>query len=217
MFIHNRQEVSSRLQVENELRVALERNQLEVYFQPIVIAAAGNTVAAEALLRWNHPERGLLLPAEFIPIAEETGLIVPIGEWVLEEACRHAQTWINAVDEHVQLYVSVNLSARQLAQANLVSVVERTLAKAAFDPKRVQFGLEITESVVMRDPAATAAVLKQLKGLGAHLSIDDFGTGYSSLAYLKNLPVDTLKIDRSFILNIAEDNTDFCPERLDKS
>ena len=205
-----RQEVSSRLQVENELRVALERNQLEVYFQPIVIAAAGNTVAAEALLRWNHPERGLLLPAEFIPIAEETGLIVPIGEWVLEEACRHAQTWINAVDEHVQLYVSVNLSARQLAQANLVSVVERTLAKAAFDPKRVQFGLEITESVVMRDPAATAAVLKQLKGLGAHLSIDDFGTGYSSLAYLKNLPVDTLKIDRSFILNIAEDNTDFC-------
>lgn len=161
--------------------------------------------------------KGLLLPAEFIPIAEETGLIVPIGEWVLEEACRHAQTWINAVDEHVQLYVSVNLSARQLAQANLVSVVERTLAKAAFDPKRVQFGLEITESVVMRDPAATAAVLKQLKGLGAHLSIDDFGTGYSSLAYLKNLPVDTLKIDRSFILNIAEDNTDFCPERLDKS
>lgn len=135
---------------------------------------------------------------------------------MLEEACRHAQTWINAVDEHVQLYVSVNLSARQLAQANLVSVVERTLAKAAFDPKRVQFGLEITESVVMRDPAATAAVLKQLKGLGAHLSIDDFGTGYSSLAYLKNLPVDTLKIDRSFILNIAEDNTDFCPERLDK-
>lgn len=205
-----RQEVSSRLQVENELRVALERNQLEVYFQPIVIAAAGNTVAAEALLRWNHPERGLLLPAEFIPIAEETGLIVSIGEWVLEEACRHAQTWIKAVDEHVQLYVSVNLSARQLAQANLVSVVERTLAKAAFDPKRVQFGLEITESVVMRDPAATAAVLKQLKGLGAHLSIDDFGTGYSSLAYLKNLPVDTLKIDRSFILNIAEDNTDFC-------
>ncbi|CAM5196070.1 Diguanylate cyclase (GGDEF)-like protein/PAS domain S-box-containing protein OS=Castellaniella defragrans OX=75697 GN=HNR28_003519 PE=4 SV=1 [Castellaniella defragrans] len=204
-----RREISSRLRIENELRTSLSDQQLEVYFQPIVAADGGGVVAAEALLRWNHPERGVLLPAEFIPVAEETGLIVPIGQWVLEEVCRRARTWISAVDASVQLYLSVNLSARQLAQSDIVAMVKRTLSNAALDPSRVQFGFEVTESVVMRDPAATAKVLKQLRELGVHLSIDDFGTGYSSLAYLKNLPVDTLKIDQSFIAKVAEDEVDF--------
>ncbi|HEX7385720.1 MAG TPA: EAL domain-containing protein [Castellaniella sp.] len=204
-----RREISSRLRLENELRVALAERQLRVYYQPIVSADGAGVVAAEALLRWEHPERGLLLPAEFIPVAEESGLIVSIGQWVFEEVCRHARDWIAAVRSDVQLYLSVNLSARQLAQADIVTMVQRTLAEAALDASRVQFGFEVTESVVMRDPVATADVLRQLRSLGAHLSIDDFGTGYSSLAYLKNLPVDTLKIDQSFIAKVAESAVDF--------
>lgn len=204
-----RREISSRLRTENELRLALDRGQLQVYYQPIVGVQGAQVVAAEALLRWNHPERGLLLPAEFIPVAEESGLIVPIGQWVLEEVCRHARTWITTMGSRVPLYLSVNLSARQLAQADIVSTIRQTLEAAALDASHVQFGFEVTESVVMRDPAATADVLQQLRNLGAHLSIDDFGTGYSSLAYLKNLPVDTLKIDQSFVARVAESDVDF--------
>lgn len=204
-----RTEVTSRLRTESELARTIERGQLRLFFQPIVAAADGRIVATEALLRWQHPQRGLLLPDEFVPIAEETGLIVPIGAWVLEEACRCTRMWRGSgrVGED-PLKVSVNLSGRQLAQADLVPTVARILDSAAIDPRLVQFGVEITESVVMRDPVTTARTLRELKALGVHLSIDDFGTGYSSLAYLKHFPIDVLKIDRSFVWGLSGDPVD---------
>lgn len=203
-----RLKVTSRLRVETELRSAVEREQLRLHFQPIVNAADGTIVAVEALLRWEHPDLGLLSPAEFIPVAEETGLIVPIGAWVLEEACRCAQTWERAAAVGAPLCVSINLSARQLAQSDLVLTVERILASVPINPERVQFGVEVTETVVMRDPAAASRTLHALRALDVHLSIDDFGTGYSSLAYLKHFPVDAVKVDRSFVREIASDAAD---------
>ncbi len=201
-------QVASRLRIESELRNALDQGQLRLHFQPIVSATDASVVALEALLRWQHPQRGLLLPGEFMHIAEETGLIVPIGAWVLEEACRQARHWALEHRADLPLWVSVNLSGRQLAQADLVAMVERTLASAAIDPSRIQFGLEITETVVMRDPEAAAETLRALRQLGVHLSIDDFGTGYSSLSYLKRFPIDTVKVDLSFVTGIAEDKSD---------
>ena len=201
-------QVANRLHVESDLRNALDRGQLHLHFQPIISAADSSVVSVEALLRWQHPRRGLLPPSEFIPIAEETGLIVPIGAWVLEEACRQARNWEPMRSAGSPLGVSVNLSGRQLAQADLVSTVERILTSANIDPSLVQFGLEVTETVVMRDPEGAAETLQALRKLGVHLSIDDFGTGYSSLAYLKRFPVDTVKVDRSFVNAIAHDTAD---------
>ncbi|WP_344954367.1 putative bifunctional diguanylate cyclase/phosphodiesterase [Zobellella aerophila] len=201
-------QVTTRLQIENELHRALDHGEFCLFFQPIVAAATGEVVSVEALLRWQHPVKGLLSPAEFIPIAEETGLIVPIGTWVIEETCRLAQAWSFLRDTHLPLGISVNLSPRQLLQSDLVDTVKRIFSTCAFDPSRIEFGFEVTETAVMNDPEAAASTLQALRELGAQIAIDDFGTGYSSLAYLKHFPVDTLKIDRSFVMGISEGNVD---------
>lgn len=201
-------QVAARLRIERDLHRAIANGEFRLYFQPVIAAASGAVVSVEALLRWQHPERGLLSPLEFIPIAEETGLIVPIGTWVIEEACRLAQTWGLLRDTCLPLGVSVNLSARQLIQSDLIEKVTRIFSLTAFDPTRIEFGFEVTETAVMSDPDAAAETLQALRDLGARISIDDFGTGYSSLAYLKRFPVDTLKVDRSFVMNIDNDRVD---------
>ncbi|HET9578072.1 MAG TPA: EAL domain-containing protein, partial [Usitatibacter sp.] len=179
----------------NELHRALDRGELRVFFQPVVSLDRGRCVGAEALVRWQHPERGLLGPGEFIPLAEETGLIVPIGEWVLREAATEAARWATASSEPLTL--SVNLSARQLAQQDLVAMVRRAMAETGIDPATLC--LEITESAVMESGSATTAQLRALKSLGIRLAIDDFGTGFSSLAHLRRFPIDEIKIDRPYV------------------
>jgi len=201
-------QVVGRLQIENDLHRALACGEFRLFFQPIIAAATGAVVAVEALLRWQHPERGMISPVDFIPIAEETGLIVPLGTWVIEEACRLARTWSFLHEANLPLGVSVNLSARQLLQSDLIETVQRIFETYTFDPARIEFGFEVTETAVMRDPETAAETLQALRDLGAHISLDDFGTGYSSLAYLKRFPVDTLKVDRSFVMNITEDQVD---------
>ncbi|HWS55779.1 MAG TPA: EAL domain-containing protein [Pyrinomonadaceae bacterium] len=183
------------LRLENDLRRAVEREEFTVYFQPIVGLATGRLAGFEALVRWQHPERGFIPPSEFIPVAEDTRLIVPLGLWVLREACRQVVSWQPAGP--APLTVSVNLSGRQFAQPDLVEQVGAILRETGLAPGRLR--LEITESVVMEDAERAVAMLEQLKGLGVRLSIDDFGTGYSSLSYLHRFPLDTLKIDRSFV------------------
>jgi diguanylate cyclase (GGDEF)-like protein/PAS domain S-box-containing protein len=189
-----RMAVVRRIALEADMRRALERREFLLHYQPIVDLASGRTVGAEALLRWQHPERGLLPPLEFIPFAEQSGLIVPIGYWVLEEACRGANRWSRGPEAP---HISVNLSARQLQEADLVDRVREALRGARLDPGRLV--LEITESLIMLETRTILPRLRALKTLGLRLAIDDFGTGYSSLSYLQNLPVDILKIDRSFI------------------
>ena len=195
-----------RLEIERGLRLALERAEFRVHYQPLIRLETGRIAGWEALVRWEHPERGLISPAAFIPIAEETGLIVPIGQWVLEEACRQARRWHEAFPAEPPRTMSVNLSGRQFAHPRLVSDIQHALQSARLDPR--QLVLEITESVVMQDAAAAVATLNELKALGIRLAIDDFGTGYSSLAYLKRFPVDVLKIDRSFIEGLGQDAQD---------
>jgi diguanylate cyclase (GGDEF)-like protein len=190
--------VNERLQLEASLRGALERREFLLHYQQKVNLKTGAIFGSEALLRWNHPEWGLVRPARFIPVAEETGLIVQIGEWVVEEACRQYRAW---QDEGLEPgAVSVNLSARQFRQEGLVRAASRILVETGLDPSALE--MEITESMVMHNAEAAIAVLQGLKSLGITLSVDDFGTGYSSLAYLKDLPIDTLKIDRSFVREI---------------
>jgi diguanylate cyclase (GGDEF)-like protein/PAS domain S-box-containing protein len=195
-----------RMELETDLRHALERGQLRVYYQPIVCLATGRTEEVEALVRWEHPQRGLVMPLEFIPIAEETGLIVPIGQWVLEEACRQTSTWQAGVPEAHSMVVSVNLSARQFKHPQLAADIALAVRTTGLDPCRLK--LEITESVVMDNAETAVATLHGLKALGIQLAIDDFGTGYSSLSALKRFPVDTLKIDRSFVDGIGQDAQD---------
>jgi EAL domain-containing protein (putative c-di-GMP-specific phosphodiesterase class I) len=194
-------EAVAAMQLENDLRRAVDRQELELRYQPVVRIADGRLCGFEALLRWNHPERGLLLPAQFIPSAEETGFIVPLGTWVLAAACRQLAAWGPALADDPELMVSVNISARQLAHPELVAQVRRTLEATGADAGRLR--LEITETVLMADAPAAQAVLLQLRGLGLSVMIDDFGTGYSSLAYLQQFPVDTLKIDRSFVSRLG--------------
>ncbi|HJP93643.1 MAG TPA: EAL domain-containing protein [Pyrinomonadaceae bacterium] len=194
----------SRLQLESDLRQAIEQKEFCVYYQPIVSLETGRLHGFEALVRWNHPRRGLVLPADFIPVAEETGLIVPIGEWVLNEACAHVRQWQIDSPSHRSLSLSVNLSARQVAQPDLLERI-----KAALDASKLNahcLKLEITESVVMENAEAAALMFKQLRSLGVQLSIDDFGTGYSSLSYLHRFPLNYLKIDRSFVMRLAEND-----------
>ena len=191
--------VNERLQLEHSLRGALERKEFLLHFQQKVNVRTGAVVGSEALLRWMHPEWGLVRPVRFIPLAEETGLIVQIGEWVLEEACRQNVAWQKEGLEPG--IVSVNLSARQFRQEGLVRAVSRILVHTGLDPSALE--LELTESMVMHNAEAAIATLQGLKSLGLTLSVDDFGTGYSSLAYLKDLPIDTLKIDRSFVRDIT--------------
>jgi diguanylate cyclase (GGDEF)-like protein len=197
-----RTRIMERLDLENGLRRALQRHELRVYYQPEVSAAQGRMVAVEALVRWEHPERGLLEPDAFVPIAEETGLIVEIGEWVLNEACRQIAFWrANGAD----IDVAVNMSARQLIQPEIIDVVRGALERSGLPADALC--LEITESAVMRDPEATLATLTLVKELGVKVALDDFGVGFSSLAQLKEmLPLHALKVDRSFISGIADDD-----------
>jgi diguanylate cyclase (GGDEF)-like protein/PAS domain S-box-containing protein len=195
-----------RLELETALRLALERSEFRVYYQPILSLANERVCEVEALIRWAHPDRGLVPPGVFIPVAEETGLIVPIGQWVLEQACRQARQWQAQRGVDRPLIVSVNLSARQFQHPDLAADIERALRATGLDPRILK--LEVTESVVMQDADSATATLQQLKALGIQLAIDDFGTGYSSLASLKRLPVDTLKIDRSFVDGLGSDGQD---------
>jgi diguanylate cyclase (GGDEF)-like protein/PAS domain S-box-containing protein len=188
---------SSRLDTESDLARAIERGELRVYYQPLVDISTEKTVGFEALVRWQHPERGLIPPAEFIPIAEETGMIVPIGQWVLAEALRQVQAWRSQLAGGDDLTIAVNLSARQLQDADFVQVVSGILSRSGMDPAAVH--LEITETMVMNNLDLAVATLTGLRDLGVRLSVDDFGTGWSSLSYLRLLPVHTIKIDRSFI------------------
>ncbi len=185
------------LQLESDLRRAVERGELRVYYQPIVNIETERIAGFEALARWQHPERGLVSPAEFIPVAEDTGLIVEIGQWVLEESCRQMREWQKLSPVFRPLTVSVNLSSKQFAQPDLIDRIKRTLQETDLDPRCLK--LEITESVVMKSAETASSMLKQLRALGVHVGIDDFGTGYSSLSYLHRFPVNTLKIDRYFI------------------
>jgi EAL domain-containing protein (putative c-di-GMP-specific phosphodiesterase class I) len=197
---------SQRLTLEGDLRRALEREELKVYYQPKVLVESGKIVALEALTRWEHPERGLLLPADFVPLAEETRLIIPIGWWVLEEACRQVKEWQKLYPSDPPLAVNVNLSARQFYDPDLVRKVAGVLEETALDPSSLV--LEITEGTAMEEAFSTTATLGALKGLGVKLAIDDFGTGYSSLSYLKRFPVDTIKIDRSIVEGLGRDRGD---------
>lgn len=190
------------LKMENDLRRALDREEFRVYYQPIVSLDNGQLAGFEALIRWQHPERGFVNPADFIPLAEETGLIVPIGLWILKKACQQLCHWQWQSSANRQLFMSVNLSSKQVAQTDLVSQIRDILDQTHVEAKYLK--LEITESAVMDNAEMAARLLKRLKALGVQLSIDDFGTGYSSLGYLHRFPVNTLKIDRSFIGRIGE-------------
>ena len=194
-----------RLNIEQGLRGAIERGELRLVYQPIFDVATGHAVAVEALVRWEHPERGQVLPSEFVPLAEESGLIVPIGTFVLGEACRQAAAWRRA-HAGPPVVVSVNLSARQLGVPDLPQVVSDALVAAGLEPGGLC--LEITESAVMDDAQSAAESLRALRQLGVSLAIDDFGTGYSSLGYLKRFPIDTLKVDRAFVDGLGEDPED---------
>ncbi len=198
-----RASVMARLQLETDLRHALERGEFRNFYQPIVALVSGEIAGFEALLRWQHPTRGLLGPIEFIPVAEETGLIRELGWWNLREACRQISEWRAALAAHPHLTISVNLSAKQFLQPNLVEDIGKLLGELSLPPEALK--LEITESTVMADPSAAVEMLQQIKSLGIHLAIDDFGTGYSSLSYLHRFPLDTLKIDRSFISGMGDD------------
>ena len=192
----------ARLQVETDLRHGLEREEFCNFYQPIVALDSGRIVGFEALLRWQHPTRGLIGPEEFIPVAEETGLIRELGWWNLREACRQLSEWKADSDNYANFTMNVNLSAKQFLQPNLVEEIRDLIRELAFSPETLR--LEITESTVMLDPLATTKMLRQIKSLGILLAIDDFGTGYSSLSYLHRFPLDTIKIDRSFISGTSD-------------
>jgi diguanylate cyclase (GGDEF)-like protein len=187
--------------LETSLRSALERSEFKVYYQPQVNIKTGKIIGAEALVRWHNSEKGLVSPAEFIPMAEEMGLIISLGEWVLRTACRQIKMWQDTGFDNLR--VAVNLSRRQFKQKNLSDRVSRILKETGLEPKYLE--LEITESLVMQNETEAALVLKQWQKLGIKISIDDFGTGYSSLSYLKDFPFEIIKIDKSFVSNITED------------
>ncbi len=191
------------LRVEDELRLALERDELVLYFQPIVDAETNGIIAVEALVRWNHPVRGLVMPGDFISIAERAGLIAPLGDWVLRAACRQARRWH---DEGFELHVCVNVSSVQFRERNFVESVAAILAETAIPPRMLE--IELTESVMVDGFSEVIETLTKLKLTGVRLAIDDFGTGYSSLSYLKYFPIDTLKVDRAFVADIAKDTFD---------
>jgi len=192
-----------RLMLESSLRLALERNEFFLHYQPQVDIETSAVVGVEALIRWQHPELGTISPVRFIPLAEETGQIIAIGDWVLEVACRQARQWLDAGHP---MPVAVNLSARQFRQRDIAEKVERVLAETGLPAELLE--LELTESMVMHDPERAVTALRRMRDMGVRISIDDFGTGYSSLAYLKRFEIDKLKIDRSFVLDIPNDAND---------
>ncbi|MET0963534.1 MAG: EAL domain-containing protein [Noviherbaspirillum sp.] len=196
--------VLERLRIDIALRTALEREEFQLHYQPQLDIESGQVVGMEALIRWHHPDMGMVYPDRFIPVAEETGMIVPIGAWVLRTACRQ----IRALHEagFPAMRVAVNLSARQFGRSDLVASIEAALTEAGIAPRFLE--IELTESLIMKDVNQAVDILKDLKRLGVTLSIDDFGTGYSSLAYLKRFPIDILKIDRSFVSDITSDPDD---------
>jgi diguanylate cyclase (GGDEF)-like protein/PAS domain S-box-containing protein len=195
-----------RMQLETDLRRALTRDEFQFYYQPIVSLESGTISGFEALLRWHHPERGLLTPYDFIPVAEATGLIVPIGQWVIRQACHQIQAWQTQFPDEPPLALSVNMSSIQLSQPDLAEQIGKVLTETGADGRHLK--LEITESVLVDNAESAAATLRRLKQLNIRLCLDDFGTGYSSLSYLHQLPIDTIKIDRSFVspLGMDEDN-----------
>jgi EAL domain-containing protein (putative c-di-GMP-specific phosphodiesterase class I) len=195
---------SERLQIEADLRKGLERDELEVYYQPFYSLDEQHIVGAEALVRWRHPANGLISPLRFIPMAEETGLILPLGRYVLDKACRQVRSIRDRLG--IDLPVSVNLSARQFQESGLLSQVAAALDASGVSPESLIF--EITETVVMEDLPGAREVMKKLSRLGVRLAIDDFGTGHSSLAYLKQFPVHEVKVDRSFVQGVAESPVD---------
>jgi diguanylate cyclase (GGDEF)-like protein len=201
-------ETRERLRLENDLRRALQRDEFRVHYQPVVHLETSRIVGMEALVRWEHPERGVILPDEFVPLAEEIGLIIPIGRWVLREACRQAHNWHKHYPAELRspLSMSVNLSTRQLRDSDVVEDVEGLLLETGLDPKDLI--LEITESAVVGAEEHRIGTLRRLQVLGVRFALDDFGTGYSSLSYLKRLPVSLLKIDRSFVERIGQDAED---------
>lgn len=199
MHLHN----MNLLQMENDLRRAIERNEFRVFYQPIVELSSGKIVEFEALIRWQHPLHGLVPPNDFIGIAEETGLIIPIGKWILEEACRQIAEWQARFKMHQHLAISVNLSAKQLLHLNIIAQVEEVLNMTALNPRCLK--LEVTETMVMENGDKSLAVISELNNLGIALSTDDFGTGYSSLSYLHRFPFNRLKIDRSFVSKMDSD------------
>ncbi len=198
-----------RLSLEVELRKAVERDEFVLYYQPKVDLGSGEITGAEALIRWIHPERGLVPPNDFIPLAEDTGLIVPIGAWAMEEACRTIQAINERCD--LELQIAVNLSAKQFDDEQLLQVIEQALASAGLAPELLE--CELTESMLMDDPDRALMIVTDLSGLGVRVALDDFGTGYSSLSYLKRFPIDTLKIDRSFVKDIPDDRQDMAISR----
>ncbi len=199
-----RDEAVLRLTTELELRRAVAAGELAVHYQPVIDLGSGALHGVEALVRWDHPTRGRLLPGEIIPIAEETGLIIPLGAWVLEQACRQLVAWHGSTGPG--LTMAVNLSGVEIRRPDFAAQVAQVVRRTGVDPGSLV--LEITETVLMRDAPESLAVLADLKGLGVQISIDDFGTGYSSLSYLKRFPVDTLKIDRSFVAGLGDDLDD---------
>jgi EAL domain-containing protein (putative c-di-GMP-specific phosphodiesterase class I) len=188
--------MQERRAMERDLRAALAACQFELYYQPVVNLETDEISAFEALIRWNHPEKGLIAPNTFIPLAEEIGFIVPLGEWALRQACATAATWPDG------LRVAVNLSPAQFRNPGLVQVVVGALAESGLAPERLE--LEITETILLQDNEATLAMLYQLRALGVLVAMDDFGTGYSSLSYLQSFPFDRIKIDRSFVKDIVD-------------
>jgi EAL domain-containing protein (putative c-di-GMP-specific phosphodiesterase class I) len=193
-----------RLTIESSIRQAFARKEFVLHFQPQVDVRLGKIVGVEALLRWKHRELGLVPPSHFIPVLEETGLIVPVGEWVLAQACEHVARW--RANGAPDLRMAVNLSGRQFLQPTLPALVERILARAGLPAKALE--LEITESLLMRPTETTQRTIRTLDELGVRFGLDDFGTGYSSLGYLQRFPFDTLKIDRSFVRDLPEDVND---------
>jgi diguanylate cyclase (GGDEF)-like protein len=195
-----------RLKLESDLRRALEKGELRLYYQPKVRLKTGEVFAMEALVRWEHPQQGLILPSQIIPLAEETGLILPLGQWVLRESCRQTRRWHDQFPDISPLGVCVNLSAKEFEHHDLVEDVARNLHETELDPSTLT--VEITESILMEDVPRTVAVLEEVKSLVVKLGVDDFGTGYSALSYLKRFPIDCLKIDRSIIEELGQDSTD---------
>lgn len=192
---------SHRLQLESELWQALAANQLLLHYQPQVDLPSGRIVGVEALVRWHHPVRGMIAPSDFIPVAEESGLIIPLGLWVLHTACRQAREWL---DQGLDMgEMAVNISAHQFRQSDFVASVRRALSDTGLPAGRLE--LEITETAVMHSADSSVSTLAELKAMGVKLAIDDFGTGYSSLAYLRRFPIDRLKIDRAFVADLASD------------
>jgi EAL domain-containing protein (putative c-di-GMP-specific phosphodiesterase class I) len=193
--------VRTRFDIEAALRQALERDEFVLHYQPLVVLPSGVITGFEALVRWQHPERGLLLPDEFMQIAESTELVVALGEWVIGAACREASRWQRHARQPV--HIAVNVSAQQLRDKRFVDIVKRALATSGLDPHLLE--IEITENTIMGNGRDAIAMLEAIGRLGVQVGVDDFGTGYSSLSYLKRLPIDTVKIDKSFVADLAYD------------